>query len=285
MSKKQKRIFWPSLLLILAAAGVLGLLAARTRAKSTGNKAALLAATKTNNGTQGSAISVGKRPTLRNLSLQPEAFKLGRNLGKRFVSSRREVSVLIGTLIIGTDRQPILIQRQQNDRGERVEVAIGGRLASLSWSDEEGAKSADRSASESERVLIERLAFDSVDQFVLAQLRGASYYTVARNVMPAEARGADDYRGPVWDIIRVDDPEADAQKRPFSKWRLYYLNSQTGLIDKVVSEVHSERIETNFAGWTEEGGEKFPSRITWTSLGQPIMELRLTNFAHHSQQQ
>ena len=272
MSKKQKRIFWPGLLIILATAGALGLLAAKTRPRI-------------NAGTQRTASPTVKRSTTRNLSLQPEAFKLSRNLGQRFTSSRREVSLLSGTLTIGADRQPIRIQRQQNQRGEKVEVAIGGRPDSLSWSNEEGAKSSDRTASENERMLIERLALDSVDQFVLAQLRGASYYTVARNVMPAEAGGADDYRGPVWDIIRVDDPETDAQKQPFSKWRLYYLNTQTGLIDKVISEVHGERFETNFAGWTDEGGEKFPTRITWTRLGQPIMELTLTNFAHHSQQQ
>jgi len=285
MSKKQKRIFWPSLLVILIAASALGLLAARIRAKPAGNRPAMLAATKINDGTQRAATPAGKRPTPRNLSLQPEALKLSRMLGQRFTSSRREVSVLVGTLIIGPDRQPIRIQRQQNERGERVEVAIGGRPAPLSWSNEEGAKSSDRTASESDRVLIERLALDSVDQFVLAQLRGASYYTVARNVMPAEAGGADDYKGPVWDIIRVEDPEADAQKQPISKWRLYYLNSQTGLIDKVISEVDGERIETNFADWTDEGGEKFPTRITWIGLGQPIMEFKLINFAHQSQQQ
>lgn len=277
MSKKQKRILWPGLLVILAAAGALGLLVARTWAKPAGNRPAML--------TQRPASPAIKRVTKRNLSLQPEALKLSRNLGQRFTNSRSEVSVLIGTLVVGTDRQPIRIQRQQNDRGERVEVAIGGRPDSLSWSNEEGAKSSDRTASESERVLIERLTFDSVDQFVLAQLRGASYYTVARNVMPAEVGGADDYRGPVWDIVRVDDPETDAPKQPFSKWRLYYINTQTGLIDKVISEVHGERIETNFADWTADGGEKFPARITWTRVGQPIMELTLTNIAHHSQQQ
>jgi hypothetical protein len=276
MSNKQKQFFWASLM-ILAAASALGLLAARTRA----NRPATLPVTRISDGTQRAV----KRRTTRNLSLQPEALKLSRKLGQRFMNSGHEVSVLNGTLTIGTDRQPIRIQRQQNERGERVEVAIGGRSNPLSWSNEEGAKSSDRAAGESERMLIERLTFDSADQFVLAQLRGASYYAVARNVMPAEVGGADDYRGPTWDIIRVDDPEADEQKKPFSKWRLYYLNTQTNLIDKVVSEVHGERIETNFADWTDEGGEKFPTRITWTRLGQPIMELTLTNFAHHSQQQ
>ncbi len=103
--------------------------------------------------------------------------------------------------------------------------------------------------------------------------------------MPAGAGGADNYSGPFWDIVRVDDPDAGPQKNPLSKWRLYYLNSQTGLIDKVVSEIHGERVETSFADWVEQAGEKFPSRITWTRHDRTIMELKLSNFTHNPTQQ
>jgi hypothetical protein len=153
----------------------------------------------------------------------------------------------------------------------------------LSWSDEDGAKSRGHAADEGERLLIERLAFDSIDQFVLAQLRGASYYTVQRNARPPEAQGVSDYSGPLWEVVRVDDPETDGERRPVSKWRLYYLNSRTGLIDKVISEVNGERIETNFVAWGTHAGEKVPTRITWYRQGQLIMEFQLNNFAHHRQ--
>jgi hypothetical protein len=228
------------------------------------------------------AAPPGTRPAQRNLAMQPEAFKMSRKLGERFLSSHREVSVMSGTLTIGTERQHIQIYRRQNDRGEKVEVSIGP--VALSWTNTEGSRASDRAANENERTLIERLTFDSVDQFVLAQLRGASYRTIARRVMPAEAGGADNYSGPVWDIIRIDDPEEDPQKRPLSNWRLYYVNSETGLIDKIVSEPRGERIETNFSSWIEQAGEKLPTRITWTRSGERIMEFRLTNFSHNSLQ-
>ena len=282
MSKKQKRIFWPALLVILATSGVLGAWALRTRANSAAKEPGALAASDTNSKSQPMAMPPGTRPAPRNLSMQPEAFKMGRKLGKRFLSLRREVSVMIGTLTIGTERQHIQMYRRQNDHGESVEVLIGNGPLASSWSDTEGSRVSDRAASENERVVIERLALDSIDQFVLAQLRGASYRTIARNVMPAEAGGADNYSGPVWDIIRIDDPEQDPQKRPLSTWRLYYVNSETGLIDKVVSEPRGERIETNFSSWIEQAGEKLPTRITWIRSGQKIMEFRLTNFTHNS---
>ena len=283
MSKKQK-IFWPALLVILVTSGVLGARALRTRANSAAKDTGA-AASNTNSKSPPMAMPPRARPAPRNLSMQPEAFKMSRKLGERFLSSRREVSVLNGTLTIGTERQHIQVYRRQNDRGEKVEVLIGNGPVALSWSDTEGPRASDRAASENERVLIERVTFDSIDQFVLAQLRGASYRTIARNVMPVEAGGADNYSGPVWDIIRVDDPEQDSQKRPLSTWRLYYINSETGLIDKIVSEPGGERIETNFSNWIEQAGEKLPTRITWTRSGQRIMEFRLTNFSHNSMQQ
>lgn len=283
MSNKPRIFFWPALLVILATSVLLGARTLRTRANSVAKEPGSPAVS--NSKSQPMAIPPRTRPAPRNLSMQPEAFKMSRKLGARFLSSRREVSVMIGTLTIGSERQHIQVYRRQNDHGERVEVSIGSGPVALSWSDTDGSRASDRAASENERLLIERLAFDSIDQFVLAQLRGASYRTIARNVMPAEAGGADNYIGPVWDIIRVDDPEQDPQKRPLSAWRLYYVNSETGLIDKVVSEPNGERIETNFSSWIEQAGEKLPTRITWNRSGQRIMEFRLTNFAHNSLQQ
>jgi hypothetical protein len=232
------------------------------------------------------AIPVNQAPAgrVRNLALQPEAFKLSRKLGQRFKASRREVSVMAGTLIVGSERHSIQIVRRQSARGEQVEIATAGGSALLTWSEAEGARGPGGRPQDVERVLIERLALDSADQFVLAQLRGASYYTVARNVRPVEARDSDGYSGPLWDIVRVSDPEQDEQKRPLSKWRLYYVNTTTGLIDKVVSEIDGEAIEAVFSGWTDQGGEKFPSQITWTRHGQAIMTFKLTTVSHSPQQ-
>lgn len=96
-----------------------------------------------------------------------------------------------------------------------------------------------------------------------------------RNLRPDDA--GDDYAGPVWDVVRVDDPEPDEHKRPLSSWRLYYLNHATGLIDKVVSEVHGERIEAQLSEWTNRNGEKFPGTITWSSSGEVLMSFNLIN--------
>ncbi|MCI0391523.1 MAG: hypothetical protein MOB07_22500 [Acidobacteria bacterium] len=218
------------------------------------------------------------------LALQPEADKLRRRLGQRFLAPGREVSTLIGTLNLGADRQTVRIVRSQDDDDERLTIALGGGPPSLTWGGVDGAKSGGALPTGALRALIERLALDSPDQFVMAQLRGASYHTVARDVRPAEAGGSADYTGPRWDLVRVAEPSRLTQNRPQSLWRLYYINSSTGLIDKVISQEQGLTITSEFSGWVNQGGETVPIRTIWKLNSQTVMELNLTNITHNPKQ-
>lgn len=220
---------------------------------------------------------------VRNLSLQPEALKLSRRLGDRFTSSRQTSSTVVGTLLTGTLQQEVNVVRRQTSSGEDVGIAVGGASGTLMWSDAEGPRASNSNVNEGQRMLIERLVLDSADQFVLAQLRGASYYTVARNVR-ADAGGSDNYNGPLWDVVRVAEPGTEATRRLLSNWRLFYINVQTGLIDKIVSELRGEKIEANVLQWVDQGGEKVPSRIVWKRGNETVQEFRLTRFAIQPQQ-
>jgi hypothetical protein len=118
----------------------------------------------------------------------------------------------------------------------------------------------------------------------LAQLRGASYYTVGRNVRPAEIGGADGYTGPMWDIVRVAElTSAETQSTEQSQGRLYYINTATGLIDKVVSAEQDGTIEAELSNWAAINGEKVSSRITWSRQGQVVMQFSLSGFSHINQ--
>lgn len=224
-------------------------------------------------------INESDGPRARNLALQPEAFNMSRRLGRRFASEARGQSVATGNLIIGSQRHAIQVIRSQKDDGELVEIHRGSG-EKLGWDTRNGATSGNRRASELERELIERVVCDSPDQFVLAQLRGASYYTVARNVRPDDA--GNNYNGPTWTVIRITDPEIDESRKPLSRWRLYYLNTRTGLIDRVVSELHSQEVVAEFS-WTEVGGESVPSRVVWKRGGQVLMRFDLGGFSHAEQ--
>lgn len=84
---------------------------------------------------------------------------------------------------------------------------------------------------------------------------------------------------PLWNIVRVNDPEPDEARRPQCRWRLYYLNAVTSLIDRIESEVQGQRIVAEISGWTDHSGEQIPTQITWTRQGQTLMQFSLVNFS------
>jgi hypothetical protein len=183
------------------------------------------------------------------------------------------VTVYSGQLNTADGQQSITFTRRQTDRGETAELNLSNRA--LTWSAEEGAKATANAPTETERLLLERLILDSPDNFVLAQLRGASYFTVARNVRPTDA--TDGYDGPLWNLVRVDEPQVDENRRALSTWRIYYINVQTGLPDRVEYQLNGKEIRAEFLEWSEQQGEKTASHIRWTSDGQTIMEYRATS--------
>lgn len=212
----------------------------------------------------------------RNLFLQPEALRVARQLGKRFGPASRSTTLLSGNFTIAGNAQPLAITRRQTETGETVELLLSNR--SLTWSAEAGVKATGSAATETERLLLERLIFDSPDYFVLAQLRGASYSTVARNVRPPDA--PDNYSGALWTIVRVDEPQTDEALRPKSTWRLFYINSNSGLIDRIVSRLGDQTVEAQIWSWMEASGEKVPSQITWSIDSRGVMSYQATTISH-----
>ena|ERR1051326_2925354 len=59
----------------------------------------------------------------RNLALQPEALRVARQLGNRFASTRTS-SVLVGTLTIAGNQQPLTVTRRQTQMDEEVNWAM-----------------------------------------------------------------------------------------------------------------------------------------------------------------
>jgi hypothetical protein len=226
-----------------------------------------------------------RRPRTRNLSLRPEAQSFARRVGRRFAEPGRESSLTVGKLTVGDEQRHVRIFRLQDDRGERVEVSFGGRQEILSWDAEGGALSSGAQADDAQGALLERLVMDSPDQFALAQLRGASYYTVARNVRPTDDGGADGYSGPLYDVVRVGEPARDGGKGWASAWRLYYVNTQTGFVEKVVSEDEGgAKVEAVLSEWGTHAGEALPSRVTWSRGGRVLMELTTLSVGHGPEQ-
>jgi hypothetical protein len=182
---------------------------------------------------------------------------------------------------LGGSSQPIRIVRTQDDEDvEQISIALGGAPASLTWSPKQGAKSGAAAAAGVERGLIERIALDSPDQFVLAQTRGASYYRIAGLVRPADVADPETYTGPLWDLVRVVEPQRGTGNKPESLWRIYYVNCSTGLIDKILYQQQGETVTVELTGWTNQGGELSPSTTRWSRGGQVVMQLSYNSVTH-----
>ena len=227
--------------------------------------------------TQDPTPSTQTRKTQLSLALQPEALRVTRQLGKRFEKVGGPATTSIGKLTSAGSSQPVTIVRRRTEVGETAEFAIGTRT--LTWSDGEGIKAVVGIPTPAEHLLVERLLLDSPDQFVLAQLCGASYFTMARNVRADDA--VEGQPGPSWTQVRVSYPESDQKRRSTSSWRIYYINSATGLIDRIVSEFNGRTIEARIVRWIEEGGEKFPAHITWSADGETILDYQLSTVSQN----
>ncbi|GEM_PF-907358 len=216
------------------------------------------------------------------LAFQPEANRFRHRLGQRFISAGREMSSLVGTVTISGQAFPVTILRRQDDDDEQVSISIAGNQ--LNWNGRDGARQAGGAAAGDNRKLIERIALDSPDQFILAQLRLSSYRTVGRNVVPAGAGDVEDYSGPSWDVVQVGERETSETAKPLSQFRYYYINTSTGLIDRVVSYEDDTATFAEFSDWVDQAGEKLPSRIRWKRNDQVVMELVLSGASHGPRQ-
>src|SRR6201988_1420353 len=206
-------------------------------------------------------------PTSRNLSLQPEAARVNRRLGNRFNSSAKTDTPVTGILRIGASQYSVTTIRHLDQSRELVDLLLPEKQ--LSWDETDGVKATASVLTRAERLLAERLILDTADHFVLAQLRGASYLTVARNLRPDDA--GDDYKGPLWTVVRLSETQRSDDKGPLSAWRLYYINAATELIDRIVCELDGRRIETTIQ-WAEQNGEQVPTGLKWTMQGETSKE-------------
>ncbi|MGH9760375.1 MAG: hypothetical protein ACREAC_05970, partial [Blastocatellia bacterium] len=200
-------------------------------------------------------------------------------LGHRFTDPGREITSLSGVLTVGTVQHTVQIVRTQSDSGESV--AVNGTGPALTWAPTQGAitnsGSSSAPATGADRAMTERLVLDTADGFITAQLRGASYCTVASNAAPPGM--PDDYTGPAWSLVRVAEPTGASQAQAESPARLYFINTTTGLIDRVISQEAGQTVTAELTAWTAVNGETMPAHITWSINGQVVMDFAVTTYA------
>ncbi|MGH9967662.1 MAG: hypothetical protein ACREBG_07480, partial [Pyrinomonadaceae bacterium] len=192
-------------------------------------------------------------------------------LGDRFESQGRARSILAGTFTRRTGgtpvSTPVTLVRECPDKVRFEELTLSGLRVlghdgTRSWTQGGG-------LSEEDATLIEELVRDCVEHFVTGQATGDA--TLHLGDMFRMDDGSDaTYAGPFYDILRVDDTfqnSAGTAARP----TLYYLNSRSGLPERIVYERQvggtTVKIEVEFSEWITVTGQKLPRRTAWKKNG------------------
>ena len=198
-------------------------------------------------------------------------------LGTRFESPAQGRSIMTATLTRNTGEPrsvQLTITRELPDK-LRVEQTSLTAQRTLGY---DGSRAWVRggSASTEDLRLIEMIVRDSVEHFVSTQARGDATLHLGDMFRGDDGSNAN-YDGPFYDILRVNDTFATpggTESRP----TLFYLNSRTGLLEKIVYERQHDaaKVEVEFGEWIAITNQKIPSRIVWKENGTVTNQLTIT---------
>lgn len=194
-------------------------------------------------------------------------------LGDRFESPGRARCILAGTLTRRTGATrvstPVVVVREFPDKLRFEEqtlsgIRVLGHDGTRSWGS--------RGLSEEDAILVEELARDSLERFITSQAMGEATLHLGDMFRMDDGTEAT-YAGPFYDILRVDDNFAESASRP----TLYYLNSRTGLPERIVYQRNAGgtavKVEVEFSEWITVTGQKLPRSTVWKEDGVVVAEL------------
>jgi hypothetical protein len=126
--------------------------------------------------------------------------------------------------------------------------------------------------------LLEFLVWDSIEFFIAGQANGAATRVLGDRFRLDDGR-APGYAGPFYDVLKVDEnftSSTGISRRP----TIYYLNSETGLPERVVYDHPSKektRVIIEFTNWLTVGDQKLPGKATRRENGMTTEEIIITH--------
>jgi hypothetical protein len=124
--------------------------------------------------------------------------------------------------------------------------------------------------------LVESLTFDSAEHFFDTQMQGNAMRFLGSRFR-ADDGSNPDYRGPYYDIYKIADRiDASGEERAA---KLYYFNSDTLLLERVVYVINRNgseiNIETKLSDWRVTDGQKVAHRIERLENGQSVFTFNI----------
>ena len=214
--------------------------------------------------------SVKRAAYVRRSSLSPKLVSHLNAMGDRLEKPGRERLNLTGTLSRANDpqTQEVVAVFEFPER-LRLTMQKGTQTRIISF-DGEHAK-----ADPVDEDLIETLVYGSAEHFFDTQMQGMATRLLGSRFLLHRGSTAD-YNSPYYDVYKVTEQVKIANDER-EQLRLYYFNSDTLLLERVVYEIDRNgstvRVEEKLSDWTREQGQQVARRIERFENGESVFVL------------
>lgn len=195
-----------------------------------------------------------------------------RAMGDRLTKPGKERTIIAGTLTAANGQAvPVAIVTEAGGKA-RIETqgAVTGSDGAKTWK-------ASGVLSSEETDLIETVVNDNMDHFLAAYgNRQAVRFLGARYRYAGGQSGQPLY----CDVYILTDNVSQWNGRPAARKKSYCVNSDTGLVERVLYETggpRSQQVETALSGWKSFQGELFPTKIVRIAGGAAALSIAVTN--------
>lgn len=275
MSKKQKRILWPVLLIV-----ALGLSAFAYASVRKGREPRTSEARSVRSQNPRALADANQGPYVRRGFIRPQLIRNLNAMGDRLEKAGKERLTIAGTFTRAGDAPGTFAAVFEFPDRLRLTIQNGLQPRVISFDGQE-AKAVGGSLNAAEREIIETLVYDAADHFFTTQMLGqATRFLGARFRM--DDGSAAKYSGPYYDIYQVGEQvKASADGRQQAKH--YYFNSDTLLLERVRYEINRNgtevRVENLIGNWQKEQEQQVPHRIERLENGRSVFVLTVTSVA------
>ena len=279
MSKKQKRILWP--VLIVIAIGVGGLVFATSRKDSELKRISKEASSRPTRPYVQTATATNDNDYVRSARLWPQLRWHLKTLGDRIEKPGKERVIITGTIKRAGDSQalPMALVLEYPER-LRLVIQDGVQQRVITFNGRE-ANGVGAPPNARERELIETLVYDTAEHFLASQTQGAAMRILGQRFR-ADDGTTPNYGGPYYDLYEVSDQiKAAPDARTLSK--VFYFDSDTLLLQKVRYQILRNgapvAVETRLSNWQSAQGQQIPRRITRFENNEAVLALTITSLA------
>jgi hypothetical protein len=278
MSKEQKRIFRPLLVVVLVISGALVFVGARTRngAERKASSHSTPVANRLNAAQSPPSLQVDR---VRRGQLSPQLRLNLKALGDRLERPGRERLTLTGTLVLRGNPQtvPFVVILQFPDQ-LRLTMQLGVQTRVITY-DGNVSEAVGTLPDSREQDLVESIVHDTAEHFFKAQMQGLATRPLGSRFRLDDGTPTN-YTGGFYDVYEIPD---QVRVAPIGRLqtKLYFFNSDNHLLERVRYELNrggtQTAVEIRLSDWRENDGQHVPIRIVRTENEQTTLTLTITS--------